>query len=63
MLTISQLLDHRVAEPFFSMCRTMMDLPDAASNIDLARCVDKAVTLSARLASRFIHSGITVSFR
>ena len=45
------------------MTRSLLELPDTASQgpSDRIRCLEKAITLSARMASRFIHSGFTVS--
>lgn len=58
-----QLLDHNIAEKLFSLGRAMLELPAAERGYpsDVARCIEKMVKLSARVACRFISLGFTVS--
>lgn len=62
---VLQLLDHKVAEQFFFMARTLFELPDSGflPNPSLqTRCIEKTVIVAAKMASRSINCGLTVSF-
>lgn len=59
-----QLLDHKLAESFFPMVRAILSLGTGVKTPDAKDvCLEKAVVLSAKIASRFIHSRIIVSHR
>lgn len=56
------MLDHRLAKGFFRLNNTIThmsweDLPQSAADLRVA-CTERSVTVAARLASRFIHSGV-----
>ncbi|KAL1913707.1 hypothetical protein Sste5344_000671 [Sporothrix stenoceras] len=56
------MLDHRLAKGFFRLNNTLThmswdDLPKATADTRVA-CTERSVTVAARLASRFIHSGV-----
>ncbi|KAJ9149985.1 Protein mms22 [Pleurostoma richardsiae] len=55
-------LDQKLAGPLFSMARVILALPkevDPAISQDQTTCVEKVISLASRVASRFIHSGVT----
>ncbi|ERS95021.1 hypothetical protein HMPREF1624_08510 [Sporothrix schenckii ATCC 58251] len=56
------MLDHRLAKGFFHLVNTIThmsweDLPKSSADLRIA-CTERSVTIAARLASRFIHSGL-----
>ncbi|CAK7238945.1 MAG: hypothetical protein STHCBS139747_000366 [Sporothrix thermara] len=56
------MLDHRLAKDFFRFNNTIThmsweDLPRSAADARIA-CTERSVVVAARLASRFIHSGV-----
>ncbi|CAK7230661.1 hypothetical protein SCUCBS95973_007647 [Sporothrix curviconia] len=56
------MLDHRLARDLFRFTNTIThtsweDLPQAAADTRIA-CTERSVVVAARLASRFIHSGV-----
>ena len=55
------MLDHRIAGGLLSMARRLSSSPPAghrARDHGRASCTEKAIVLSARLASRLIHAGV-----
>jgi hypothetical protein len=55
------LLDHSIADKFYKMGRAMMSLPRSAIGFPRGQhlCIERTVTLSARIACRFLDFGLT----
>ncbi|KAK1761302.1 hypothetical protein QBC47DRAFT_419696 [Echria macrotheca] len=53
------LFHEKVAKDFFWMTRKIMGLPKQAKQGGQAICVNKAVSLGARIAARFVKDGLT----
>ncbi|CAK7229124.1 hypothetical protein SBRCBS47491_007141 [Sporothrix bragantina] len=56
------MLDHKLAKDFFHFNNTIThmsweDLPQSVADVRIA-CTERSVVVAARLASRFIHSGV-----